>query len=222
MTSILKRIGLRARKLLILLICLPLLAGVVAAYLESKTPPSFTGQATVRLGNYEDELKPQAGNATDAETLIKSEKYLKKIQDNTNKELNFNNIKSRLVITSKGTNFLVFQYTGSDRNEVNTSLNALMDGFTKSSLKNYNRNKRMLNDLIAEADKASELDPNKPHIKLEMQNYLNHLVKTEVVDPVTVTGSYNNPVKRGIFGVILGLMLDIAILIIPEIFREYR
>lgn len=233
MISILNNIAQRAKKLLILLIIIPLLAAAVSYYLESKKPTTYTATTRINIGNFNNELLADPGSL---EGDLKSDYYLEQIKEITNGDFDSANIKSRLVITAPSPTdkkSLVFQYSGTDKTEVETTLNDIAHGFKKIRDEEYQLKKENLErskeiiELIDIDDLKGNLDQDNlgdiaeyalVHQELGLINYQ----ETIVLDKVSVLTTYSNPLKRALFGIILGLMLNVVILVTPELFREYR
>jgi teichuronic acid biosynthesis protein TuaF len=220
MTSILNRVALRAKKLLILLIIIPLLTGAISYYLESKKSTTYTASSSVNVGNSSNDFKADFSSVEDS---IKSKRIIGKIKKSAKAGFNIADVKARLVVTPNK-NIIKFQYSGTDEKEVNNTLTSFSDGFVKMSNKIYDKKYKQLNASLSRTEKivSSQEMIKKEDLIASLQSSLDNLSPAYVNDPVQVIASYSNPLKRGIFGLILGLMLDFVILVLPELFREYR
>lgn len=218
MNSIVNSITKRAKKLLIILIILPLLAGIVGYVMEMKTPTTYTAKATLGLGTWQNQgwTKPQfvANKLTKPDNL-------------KNWTKNPDYVKSHLNIVPSETDLLVhIEYTGTSLKEAKDTLTSILNGFMKQSDEAYNEKVNIV---------QSELDTYKnPEVRKDTKTSIKDIVdlklilndykhmQTQIIENVSVSSGYANPLKRGIFGLIIGLMFDIFILALPEMFRDYR
>ncbi|MEH7437959.1 hypothetical protein V7182_10720 [Neobacillus drentensis] len=217
MISIFNRIANRAKKLLILLIIIPLLTAAISYYLESKKPTTYTATSSVEIGNVDPRYK---GDISSVEKYIKTSSYLEKVKKSSKASFDVADVKGRLVITSDK-NILSFQITGTDEKEVQNTLTDLTEGFLKVSNKEYYSKKEDMEILLAETKQLQKTPKRQEVLQNIRQSFLT-LKPVTLGDETEVVTNYTNPLKRGIFGLILGLMLDFVILITPELFREYR
>ncbi|MGG3467864.1 hypothetical protein ABES02_10345 [Neobacillus pocheonensis] len=221
MISILNNVAKRAKKWMILLIILPLLTGVVSYVMEKRTPQTYTAQTTIELGNFEN---TRLTDPKFVASYLKSTNNLKKMQKDSGIKFNTSNVKNRINATPSESRYLPIVYTGTSKEEAEKTLTAVVDAFIKESDIGYDRKNQKANELFDKVAKTSTQYEavNQKKVLYELWIDISNLVPTIPSEPVTVTGSAINPVKKGIFGLILGLMLDVAILVIPELFREYR
>lgn len=220
MTSILNRVASRARKLLILMIIIPLVTGAVSAYMESKKPTTYTANSTVFLGTFSNDYKV---DYSDVEKLVKSKDTLEAIKKSSHGNFNVDDVKGRLVVTP-GKTTIQFQYSGTNEKEVKDTLTDISNGFKIVVNKDYYKKVNILTKRYAETDKITSEQQSgvKAQVLYDIENSLYGLKAAKVKDISDPVASYSNPLKRGIFGLILGLMLDVVILVLPELFREYR
>jgi teichuronic acid biosynthesis protein TuaF len=230
MISILNNIAQRAKKLLLLLIIIPLLTAAVSYYLESKKPTTYTAVSTIEVGNFNNE---RLADPVVIETQLNTTKSLEQIKKITNGNFDVDHVKSRLLVTSPSPTekkIIKFQYTGTDKKEVETTLHDLALGYEKlrneeyqSKNDNLEENKEILNLVDSDALKNAADQPDVIAKFAEVNNSIGGITyyKTTVLDQ-SVSASYSNPLKRALFGIILGLMLNVVILVTPELFREYR
>lgn len=221
MKSILNSIALRTKKWLIFLIILPLLTGGASYLMEKRTPQTYTAQTTIELGNFENT------GLTDPKTVAKrlnSTDFLEQMNSKSNYKFNVDEVKAKLNVATSDTKFIQLQYNDTSGKKAKDTLDGIVTSFIKVSTENYQNRydltQERLNDLIKITSNVESVNQQKE--MYELGQTLNDYRNTIMQEPVKVSGSYVNPVKRGIFGLILGIMLDIIILVFPEIFKEYR
>jgi teichuronic acid biosynthesis protein TuaF len=220
MISILNRITSRARKLLILMIIIPLLTAAVAAYMESKKPTTYTATSTVYLGTFSNDYKM---DFSEVDKLVKSLDTINSIKKASHGNFNVNDVKEKLVVTP-GKTTIGFQYSGTKQKEVKETLTDFTKGFQIYTNKDYHLKK---NDLLKTQKEATAITSDQQiavakQLLGDARNSLDNLKPAKVKDISDPVAAYSNPLKRGIFGLILGLMLDIVIVVLPEFFREYK
>lgn len=221
MKTILNSIALRAKKWLILLIILPLLTGIVAYVMEKRSPQTYTAQTTIELGNFEN------SGLTDPKTVAKrlnSTDFLEQLKSQSDYKFNVAAVKTKLDVSTADTKFIQLQYDDTSGKRAKETLDAVVNSFIKESTDNYQKRYNLTKDRL---NALSKITSNVESVSQQKEMYdlgqtLNDYRNTTLQEPVQVSGTYVSPVKRGIFGFILGLMLDIIILVFPEIFREYR
>jgi teichuronic acid biosynthesis protein TuaF len=216
MNSIFSSIAKRAKKLMIILIILPLLAGLVGYVMEKKAPATYTAKATIELGTWQNQGWTNPQFVANRLTMMDNLKNWTKNPDY---------VESHLIILPSQTNQLVHvEYTGTSLTEAKDTLTSVINGFMKQSDEAYNEKVNIVqsgldalkNTENPNYDKAKDMID----IKLTLHDY--NKMKSRIYENVSVLSDYVNPLKRGLFGVIIGLMLDMIILALPELFRDFR
>lgn len=216
MNSIVSSIGRRAKKSLIILIILPLLAGVIGYIMEKKAPATYTAKATLELGNFQnegltnpDKVANKLTNVDNLETWTKS--------------ANASTIKSHLNIIENPTSDLVHvEYNGTSLSEAKNTLTMILNGFMDESNTLLQKKREIIKSEIEGFINHPELDKNQTSKLADAQMTSLEYNPTIIFEKITAASGYVNPLKRGLFGVIVGLMLDIIILALPELFRDFR
>jgi teichuronic acid biosynthesis protein TuaF len=219
MISIFNNISKRAKKWMIILIILPLITGILAYVQEKRTPQTYTAQTTIKLGNFQNEGLTNPKNV--AKDLTSTENL---INWRSNPKYNVDYVKSHLNVLADETNYIQLSYIGTSEQEAKETLNAVVNGFLKDSNKVF---QEKYVTLKTAKENTVEIQTNYESVAKEknMADFgitLADLKKNKLSEPIKVSGAYINPMKRAIFGLILGLMLDIILLSIPEIFRDYK
>lgn len=214
-TDILNRI----KKLWILLILLPLLTGVVSYYLEAKVPPSYTAEAKIELGNFENE---RLTDTKMVDELLESETFVEKVLDRANSDLDPAIVKERVKVAIHSGKVMKFTITGGNKEEVNTMLNDVVDGFLEISNELYGKKDNLLDKKIKATNELnSEIDgAQRQQILYDFEMTKINLRNTQLLDPIKVSESYSSPFKRAVFGILIGIMLNILIIFLPELFRS--
>jgi teichuronic acid biosynthesis protein TuaF len=220
MNSIFSNIARRAKKLMIILIILPLLAGLVGYVMEKKAPATYTAKATIELGTF------QNAGMTNPDKVANMLTYVDNLQKWT-KSANSDAIKSHLTIIENPTSDLVHvEYKGTSLTEAKNTLTLILNGFMDKSNALLNKKKEIVNTA---ADNLQNINIQSPYfdqpkdlVELQQSSLEYDTNPTKIFEKVTASSGYVSPLKRGLFGVIIGLMLDMIILALPEIFRDFR
>jgi teichuronic acid biosynthesis protein TuaF len=215
LTEAFHRMKNRIRKLALLLIAIPLLTAAISYYLELKTPVVYTAKSEIRLGNMENErLTSQSW----VDSYIKSSDFLGKVFKD--EEISIEEIKGKLEITQNNKDILQIHYTSNDKEKADHVLTKIVEAFMTESKSLYDRKKNLIEDKIAKTEKleSPEESVEKQEFLFDLEMTLINLRETQVLEPVTVSEGYKNPLKRGIFGLIMGLMVSAFLVIVPELF----
>lgn len=225
MNTLIYRVVSRMRKLLIVLIIIPILTMGISYFMEAKAPTTYTATSTILLGNFQNE---RLTSQDWVETSI-STGFLEKLKKRTNSNYDVKEIKGRLTFTKVGKSSVKFQYTGESAEEAESTLSDIVEGFLAISNDVYEPKKKLVERLVEQVNNAEgiedievigdALDSLGDVGQLGLTSV--DLDRTEISEPVEVATSYNAPVKRAVFGLLLGIMLDLFILAIPELFRDY-
>ncbi|MDP4085847.1 MAG: hypothetical protein Q8934_14670 [Bacillota bacterium] len=216
MNSIFSSIAKRAKKLMIILIILPLLAGLVGYVMEKKAPATYTAKATIELGTWQNEGWT---SSQEVANILTNPLNLKKWTTKPDY------VKQHLTILSNQTSDLVHvEYTGTTLTEAKDTLTSVITGFMNASDSVYNEKVNTVQNALDRLKKYNTQQFDQPKDMADLQQTLTEYKTrpTQIFEDVSATSGYVSPLKRGIFGLIIGLMLDIIILALPEIFRDFR
>jgi teichuronic acid biosynthesis protein TuaF len=216
-SDILKRI----KRLWILLIVLPLLTGVISYYLEAREQTSYTAEVTISLGNFQNDSYTNLSWVTEH---FKHEDLLTKVLSNSNSNLEIDTVMEKLKAETDGNKFVKLSVTSVNEDEAKNILNAVVDGFLAVSKKvweeKYNSTLKSIKGIesLDSAEISAEGYKDFDELRQTQIDYENG--KTEISDSISITPNYINPPKRAIFGVLIGIMLNILIVFLPELFRS--
>lgn len=219
--STISRVLSRLKKLAILLLLIPILTATIAYIYESQKPIIYTADAEIELGNFENE---GLTDPKQVQKTVQSSDFLNKINaQNVLKESN-EEIKNNLTIETGETKTVKFQYQSEDRKKAELILSAVVDGFIDKSDALYQKKYNFIQDKINTVkgiETSEEKIRQQEFIKENEFLLLFDYKRNQIVDDVQVTQDPYNPLNRAIFGLIIGIMVSIIILILPEIFRKY-
>ncbi|PLT35720.1 Wzz/FepE/Etk N-terminal domain-containing protein [Bacillus sp. V5-8f] len=212
----------RLRKLAILLILIPILTAAIAYIYESRQPVTYSAEAQVELGNFENE------GLTDprkVQKIVQSDAFLNNI--NAGNKLNETNeaIKQRLTVETSETKTVTLQYQSEDKKKAEAVLSAVVDGFIARSDDLFQRKYNFIKNQV---DAVKEIETTTEQVKQQEFIRENEFLlqfdykKNQIVEDVQVSQDPHSPLSRAIFGLIIGIMVSIIILILPEIFRSYE
>ncbi|CAH0344866.1 hypothetical protein [Bacillus sp. CECT 9360] len=215
-------IGRRAKKLVWLLILLPILTAGVAYLLSANTPTSYKASTTILLGNFEN--TDGFTSPTYLPKLIPSEYFLSNLNEKYDLDINPAEASRSLTVTQGEDKTINLTLIGNDREETERKLSSVTDAFLKEGTELFRKKEELMdktiNDLKAAQGQLS--DPgtatgNLYEVQMDKYNSKNSVLFKEVTSsPV----SFISPMNKAILGLILGLFLNIAILVLPEIFRR--
>ncbi|MEH7384296.1 hypothetical protein V7147_02610 [Bacillus sp. JJ1521] len=223
MKNILNRIKNRAKRLLWVMILLPIITGVIGYIFESQQPVTYTATAEIILGNFENERYTDQKFASDK---LKTKEYIKKIQEKEGlPDTWVSEVLGKLQVSPLATKMIVLSYTSTDQIRGEEIVNIVKDYFLSESNKKFSDKQEHYAKVIKELDKVDTSGDALASIN-KIENYdkadinLLNLQATELSEDVKVNVNQPNPMNRATLGFLLGLMINIIILVTPEIFRE--
>ncbi|MCF6410136.1 hypothetical protein [Pseudalkalibacillus salsuginis] len=206
MREMIDRTKVRIKKQLWLLLLIPILTGAISYYMAAKEPAVSTANVEIVLGNFQDSIL--TNDKLMAENL-KTEKYLKEL---TSTEEDY----SGMAVELKEGKILSLTLSGDDEAEVEDRLNLIVDRLLEESRSVFEQKEEMLKKQISDMEEHNPGAESLPPLTDELLN----LRETGIHQELVVTTTDGGTVKRGIFGVIVGLMLAAFLLVLPEIFRD--
>ncbi|WP_257350255.1 hypothetical protein [Pseudalkalibacillus decolorationis] len=209
MNSILQRTRIRIKRFLWFLILIPVVTGLLSYFLAAQVPTAYTAEAEIMLGNFQD---TNFTNETALLQLLESEKYL---NDLVNSKMSF---LDKITTESKTGKILVISLTGDNKEEAKENLKIVVDSFMGKSNSVYKERVKSLEQQIKNTNDKSFSNEDEAFYKAEKELY--ELRNSQIYKPVNVETSQTDELKRGIFGFLVGLMLNVFILAIPEILRD--
>ncbi len=206
MREMIDRTKVRIKKQFWLLLLIPILTGAVSYYMAAKEPVVSTANVEIVLGNFQDSIL--TNDKLMAEKL-KTEKYL---QELTSTDENY----SGMAVELKEGKILSLTLSGDDEAEVEDHLNLIVDSLMEESRSVFEQKEDMLKKQITDMEEHNPGAESLPPLTDELLN----LRETGIHQELVVTTTDGGTAKRGIFGVIVGLMLAAFLLVLPEIFRD--
>ncbi|MGD6967746.1 hypothetical protein ACQCVP_15060 [Rossellomorea vietnamensis] len=229
MNSVLKRF----KKYAIFLILLPLILGAVSYFLteDSRGPVSDTGvyfaEAQIDLGEFND---PMLNHPDNVKSLITSSAFLENAAQDANLEFDIAELKSNLILENVQGEMLIISLTGAGEEIVTSTLQGIVDRLMSLSEDRYTEWTALISstiDELEETEPGSEEAVTKQEFIYDLRQDLYDASPAEVIDPVmivsenaSVSSQPENPLKNMVFGLIIGLMLSLFLLLLPEAFRE--
>ncbi|WP_221566981.1 hypothetical protein [Alkalihalobacillus sp. TS-13] len=206
MRHIIDRTRVRIRKLLWLLLLLPLLTGAISYYMAAQAPVVSTATVEIMLGNFQDSILT---NDTVMMEKLKTERYLQQL---TTSDEDF----SDMSVELKEGKILTLSLTDEDEKKAGERLHLVIASLLDKSEEVYEQKEEMLKKQVEDMEQHNPGAESLPKVTDELLN----LRETEIHQEMSVTTTDGGAVKRGIFGVIVGLMLNVFILAVPEVFRD--
>ncbi len=219
--SLLKSIGARFKKYLILFILLPILTGAAAYFLADEVQVTHTATATIELGNFENERYTDLGKM---KNLLTTTYFLNEINEKHNLGVEPEKIKGSLGVASDSqSKTLTLTITGDDEQEIQQQLSAVVKGTLEETNALYEKKVAILEETL-EAVKNINTD-SEPVTQQELLYDLRRTTNTEIrknllLEDVQISSSQSvSPIQKAILGMIAGFILDLFILILPELFK---
>jgi teichuronic acid biosynthesis protein TuaF len=224
---VLKQMGLsiihRLKRFFILLLIIPLITAGVAFFMEMGKETTYTASVPFELGNFENE---KLTGANKIKEYYQSTDYLKLIKEDTGLNYSIEELKNGLNIDSPNDSMIVFKYTSQDKEKAEQIVRGIADYFDEKSEKKYNEKITLLEETMDKLDAAERargyLAEEEHEVREDTMMKITNIRVTKALEPVTSEASYKNPLKRAVFGFLVGVMLSLFLLIVPELFKEYR
>ncbi|MBI0579347.1 hypothetical protein IEC97_18400 [Neobacillus cucumis] len=220
MELIVNRLAQRSKKYFLILIAVPILLGLVGWFLPvGKEASTYTAEATLSLGSYDyDSLN----NAKNVMILLTNSPFYRENLPNLSKE----NL-SKLQVTAVTDKIIKLSYTDSPKENATEVINQISTAFLKMDKISFQEKKEITQDSIQSLsqEKVSE------DTIVDQQRFLNELKTTlfeikpasllESTDPseVMTDNKALNSKERAVAGVLIGIALACAWVLIPELVR---
>jgi teichuronic acid biosynthesis protein TuaF len=219
-----KNIFNRMKRLAILLILLPILTAITAYFLQPNTSVSYTGTAEIMLGNFQKESLTHQELMRDQ---IPNRAFLAYLDEEHSLDMDVDFVASNLSVLAKPGKILEFTMSGSDKAKINEQLEVLIKGFIAESDKVQQEQITLIEEKIAEVEAINASNEeliSKERFIYDLSEKLNTLEMPTVVNKEVqvATTDNNNPMQRAILGFLVGIMINIIILIFPELFKEEK
>jgi len=219
-----KNVFKRMKRLAILLILLPILTAIIAYFLQTNTSVTYTGTTEVMLGNFQKEGLTHQELMRDQ---IPNRAFLTYLDEQHNLNLDIDYVLSNLTVSSKPGKVLEFSMVGSDKLKVINQLELLTQGFLKESNRVQADEITLIEGKIAEIEEinaSTEELISKERFLYDLNDKLKSIQMSTVLnkDVQVISADSNNPTQRAVLGFLIGVMINIVILIFPELFKEEK
>jgi len=211
----------RAKKILWLLVLLPIVIAVGTFFFSSEQETTYRSSGIIMLGNF------QNGYYTDPnimKTLIPSYDFLKSLNENYDYKLDIEELSKTLtVVSTPQDRTLTISLSGTEKEKVEADLDQVLDGVIEESNKVLYRKKEFLEEITKKAkdDSAGSLPPYQTELLYKLGTDNLEYQHTRLIKDVTTEASTPiTPFQKSILGFLIGLMLNLFILALPEVFRE--
>ncbi|MEL3970755.1 hypothetical protein AAEO50_00535 [Rossellomorea oryzaecorticis] len=213
----------RLKRFFILLLIIPLITAGVAFFMEMGKETTYTASVPFELGNFENEKLTGKSKVKD---YFQKDEYLQKVKKASNLDYSIEEMKNGLNIEEGGEYIVVFKHTSADKKESEEIVQAISDYFLEISKEKYNEKLTLLKDYVEKVEKTEEargyLIEEEFEFKKDTEMTITNIRETKPLEKVASEASYKNPLKRAVFGFLVGAMLSLFLLIVPELFKEYR
>ncbi|SEM65420.1 hypothetical protein SAMN05192533_104237 [Mesobacillus persicus] len=220
MKEFINRIVGRAKKLVWLLILIPVFTAGIAFIFANKAPSSYQGYSQIILGNFENEYMT---NGTFLKDFYTSEGGLESINQKYNLNIDINEVKSSFSIIPSSSKPVELTYSGSSREEVEETLTKLTDAILEETTIKYQTKVNGVEERINSIEEIeTDTEPVTKHYFLyNLSTDETNLRNSELIQEVKVSEITTiPPQQRAVLGLLIGLILSVFIVVVPELFRE--
>lgn len=221
--AIVRRIGHRLKKYLWIVLAVPILLGVLGAFLPvGKEMSRFQASATILLGSYGD---PQFNDTENVQTLLTNLPFY---QENFPQwaENQANALPADLNVTALKKNLILIAYTSSSREKAARRANRIASQFIQEDHQAFAQKKQILADTVQRLkkskDSAAAGDTARMLFRLQSEQLRDTPAQIlQQAAPGSARGSaVFSSKKRAVLGIVFGLTLIFFAAAWPEFVRE--
>jgi teichuronic acid biosynthesis protein TuaF len=216
-----KRILTRFKRLLLILLLLPILLAGLGYFIEMNQKTTSTATAEIMLGNVDfqiDKIKYEFTDVGTVQQLLKNEKFLNELKNYYNLSYDSEDLAGKTNTVHSAGKVIEITYSANSREESENVLQELVVAFERLSKESYEDQSELLEDLIKDMESANGNESVKD--LYDMKEKLEGLRPLKIHKDVSVEEGNNNPMRRAILGFLIGTMFSISILLAPEVFRK--
>ncbi|BCB05759.1 hypothetical protein [Bacillus sp. KH172YL63] len=234
MKQTLSNIITRFKKFAVFLLLIPVFTGVLSFVLAGGNNSTEMNKGvqfadvTISLGQFND---PQLNHPNSVKNLVSSSAFLNKVIDENALDVEVEDLKQNMTLENVYDELLVISLTGNDKETVKKSLQGIVDAFLSLSSGRYKEWTNIVDETVEdlqETNVSNEEEIEQKEFLYDLRQDLYNAREAEVMEPVTLldekssnmTTQKQNPFKKTVFGVIIGLMLSAFLLLVPEVFRN--
>ncbi|WP_163099318.1 Wzz/FepE/Etk N-terminal domain-containing protein [Peribacillus alkalitolerans] len=216
----LRNIGNRARKLLWLIILIPVLTAGLAYFLSADTKPVYQANAKLLLGNFQND---EYTNATYLSKFVPTEYFLNNLKGKYNLDINPETMNSQLKVNDTGDKTVTLTLSGPNQEEAQETLKLITMAILSESTAIYESKVALIRERITETEALKESsEPATAQqllydLKMDNRNIKNTILLEDVESAPLATLS---AINKAILGFLAGIMVSLMILVLPELFRE--
>ncbi|MDF2946813.1 MAG: hypothetical protein K0S51_1492 [Bacillales bacterium] len=215
-SSLIQSIYKRFRKLFIVLLILPILGAVIGYFTSKSIKPIYTAKTTVITGNFDREKLSSLGYLKGS---VSSGNFLNEAMRKNDINESGDVLKNQITILDISPISAQITYSTTNR-DYQKIMNAIIDQYLEKSNEGYNLRKELLSQQI----KKIENSDYHPDQEADMQR-LTYDLKDRII---SLSGNETTEIsfgqieisekKRTILGFLIGTMVSLLILVIPEFF----
>jgi capsular polysaccharide biosynthesis protein len=229
----LNRVGRRMQKYWFVLLLIPIITAAVSYFVNDNEDQTADPQEAVvklyveiNLGDF-DSLK--YNTSTEAVDYIKSTNFLTKVINQYNLEVELVELKDNLIVSPSGENSVVLSYTSQGRENAEKILTPIANTFYKESLSQYNNKMQLVKksiESLQNQEVAQEDFVEKEEFLYELQEKGIYWEEPVVSEPfgneesIQATEVQRDPIQNILLGLLVGIILSLFGIFIPEIFRD--
>lgn len=217
----------RFKRYMLVFLLLPFLTAIFSYFFHSTADEElvenmYQANGTLYLGNFNDQ---RLTVPTKVKSLVESTAFLEEVVP---KDMDILEVKANLVVQPVSDELVRFQYSGTDSEQVESTLNEIVDKFLEESNERYNQWTTLINQNVEELRKTevvSEETALKQEFLYDLESTLFNARPTQMNEPVALLESEEVDQPRSLifqaaFGFIIGIMISLFLLTFPELFKD--
>ncbi|MHA7139601.1 hypothetical protein ACRTEV_20430 [Rossellomorea arthrocnemi] len=223
----------RFKKFAVFLLLIPVFTGVLSFVLAEGNDNSqlnkgvYFADTTISLGQFND---PKLNHPNSVKNLVSSSAFLNEVISENNLDIEAEELQQNMTLENVYDEILIISLTGTDQDIVKKSLQGIVDKFLALSNDRYTEWSKIVNETVQDLQStkvSQEEEVEQKEFLYDLRQDIYNASEAKVIEPVSLLdengiGSDNgeDPFKKTVFGVIVGLMLSAFLLLIPEVFRS--
>lgn len=220
MKSYLDSIYKRFKKYIWILLLIPILTAGISYILEARTPETYTAYSEIALGNFEYVRMTEPRTVKD---FLANKAYLDKLDEKYDFSMPTKELSKQLTIGEKPGKILTLTLVGNDEETVEKSLNEVTEAYVKESDEKQAEMKALFEGKIEKLKSlpdANESAVEKQKFLTDLELKIEDMRDTDINEEVTIKNTIGEPLKRAIFGFLVGFIISVFILVLPEFLKR--
>ncbi|MGG1572315.1 hypothetical protein [Fictibacillus sp. NRS-1165] len=209
----------RFKKLFILLLLIPVLTTVIAYFMAAKAPSSAQASAKIKLGQAENSM---LNTPESAKEYLASDEFLSSIKGLNKDEEKA--MKEKLQVAPETDTIITLTLADENKGKAKSQLKSVVKAFMTEGNHQTEQWKTTLEDQIKKVEGTEvtgEGTIKKEEYLFDLKTRAMKIKEPKLLEKVdTAEMAGDNPKRKAVLGLLVGLMLSASILLLPEIFKK--